>query len=138
MKKIIVSLLLLVTFCFPVFSQGVGISLRTFKLNNGIDLLKNSFSPSASEMYGELESEFIGDINEYEIIKVGSFIDFLDWVKNENYISVVKRRYNNPSSETSVGINPIKSKGGTKKIAIIYWKNEKENFDEMVCFLVNY
>jgi hypothetical protein len=100
--------------------------------------LKNSFSPSASEMYGELESEFIGDINEYEIIKVGSFIDFLDWVKNENYISVVKRRYNNPLSETSVGINPIKSKGGTKKIAIIYWKNEKENFDEMVCFLVNY
>ena len=28
--------------------------------------------------------------------------------------------------------------GETKKIAIIYWKNEKENFDEMVCFLVNY
>jgi hypothetical protein len=35
-------------------------------------------------MYGELESEFIGDINEYEIIKVESFLDFLDWVKNKN------------------------------------------------------
>lgn len=138
MKKFIVSLLLLVTFYFPVFSQGVGIPLRTFKLNNGIDLLKNSFSPSASEMYGELESEFIGDINEYEIIKIESFLDFLDWIKNKNYISVVKRRYNSPISETSVGINPIKSSGETKKIAIIYWKNEKENFDEMVCFLVNY
>lgn len=137
MKKFIVSLLL-ITFYFPVFSQGVGIPLRTFKLNNGIDLLKNSFSPSASEMYGELESEFIGDINEYEIIKVESFLDFLDWVENKNYISVVKRRYNSPLSETSVVINPIKSKGGTKKIAIIYWKNEKENFDEMICFLVNY
>jgi hypothetical protein len=89
-------------------------------------------------MYGELESEFIGDINEYEIIKVESFLDFLDWVENKNYISVVKRRYNSPLSETSVVINPIKSKGGTKKIAIIYWKNEKENFDEMICFLVNY
>ena len=137
MKKFIVSLLL-ITFYFPVFSQGVGIPLRTFKLNNGIDLLKNSFSPSASEMYGELESEFIGDINEYEIIKIESFLDFLDWIKNKNYISVVKRRYNSPISETSVGINPIKSNGETKKIAIIYWKNEKENFDEMVCFLVNY
>lgn len=138
MKKFIVSLLLLITFYFPVFSQGVGIPLRTFKLNNGIDLLKNSFSPSASEMYGELESEFIGDINEYEIIKIESFLDFLDWIKNKNYISVVKRRYNSPISETSVEINPIKSNGETKKIAIIYWKNEKENFDEMVCFLVNY
>lgn len=138
MKKFIVSLVLLITFYFPVFSQGVGIPLRTFKLNNGIDLLKNSFSPSASEMYGELESEFIGDINEYEIIKIESFIDFLDWIKNKNYISVVKRRYNSPISETSVGVNPIKSNGETKKIAIIYWKNEKENFDEMVCFLVNY
>lgn len=138
MKKFIVFLLLLITFHFPVFSQGVGIPLRTFKLNNGIDLLKNSFSPSASEMYDELESEFIGDINEYEIIKVESFIDFLDWVKNENYISVVKRRYNTPISETSVGVNQIKSKVKNKKIAIIYWKNEKENFNEMVCFLVNY
>jgi len=138
MKKFIVSLFLLITFYFPVFSQGVGIPLRTFKLNNGIDLLKNSFSPSASEMYGELESEFIGDINDYEIIKIESFLNFLDWVKNENYISVVKRRYNTTMSETSVGINPIKSNGETKKIAIIYWKNEKENFDEMVCFLVNY
>lgn len=138
MKKIILSLLLLITFYFSVFSQGVGIPLRTFKLNNGINLLKDSFSSSAFEMYGELESEFIGDINEYEIIKVESFIDFLDWVKNENYISVVKRRYNSPLSETSVGTNPIKSKGETKKIAIIYWKNEKENFDEMVCFIVNY
>jgi hypothetical protein len=138
MKKFIVSLLLLITFYFPVFSQGVGIPLRTFKLNNGIDLLKNSFSPSASEMYGELESEFIGDINEYEIIKIESFLDFLDWIKNKNYIYVVKRRYNSPISETSVGINPIKSNEETKKIAIIYWKNEKENFDEMVCFLVNY
>ena len=138
MKKFIVSLLLLITFYFPVFSQGVGIPLRTFKLNNGIDLLKNSFSPSASEMYGELESEFIGDINDYEIIKIESFLDFLDWVKNKNYISVVKRRYNTTMSETSVGINPIKSKTENKKIAIIYWKNETENFDEMVCFLVNY
>lgn len=138
MKKFIVSLLLLIIFYFPVFSQGVGIPLRTFKLNNGINLLKDSFSSSAFEMYGELESEFIGDINEYEIIKVESFIDFLDWVKNKNYISVVKRRYNSPLSETSVETNPIKSKGETKKIAIIYWKNEKENFDEMVCFIVNY
>lgn len=138
MKKFIVSLFLLITFYFPVFSQGVGIPLRTFKLNNGIDLLKNSFSPSASEMYGELESEFIGDINDYEIIKIESFLDFLDWVKNKNYISVVKRRYNTTMSETSVGINPIKSKTENKKIAIIYWKNETENFDEMVCFLVNY
>ena len=138
MKKFILSLLLLITLHFSVFSQGVGIPLRTFKLNNGIDLLKNSFSPSASEMYGELESEFIGDINEYEIIKIESFMDFLDWVKNENYISVVKRRNNTIISETSVGVNPIKSKAGNKKIALIYWKNEKENFDEMVCFLVNY
>lgn len=138
MKKIIVSFLFLITFYFPVFSQETAISLRTFKLNNGIDLLKKEFSPNADEMYNELVTEYIGNINDYEIVKVYSFIDFLDWVETQNYTSIVKSKYNNSKSEDIVGKNSPNSEVGKKKIALLYLKNEAENFDKLICYLINY
>jgi hypothetical protein len=138
MKKIIVSLLLLVTFCFPVFSQKTAIPLRTFVSNNGIELLKKEFSSNASQMYEELLTDYIGNVDEYEIIKVESFIDFLDWVESENYISVVKTRYTQPVSEDKVGMNNPNPHKGNKKIAIIYLKNQSESFDKLICYLINY
>jgi hypothetical protein len=138
MKKIIVSLLLLILFYYPVFSQETAISLRTYKLNNGIDLLKKEFSPKANQMYNELVSEYIGNINDYEIIKVYSFIDFLDWVETQNYTSIVKGGYENSISKDIVGKNSPNAENGTKKIVILYLKNEAENFDKLICYLINY
>jgi hypothetical protein len=138
MKKIVVSLLLLIVFYFPVFSQETAIPLRTYKLNNGIDLLKKEFSPEANQMYNELVSEYIGNINDYEIIKIYSFIDFLDWVETQNYTSIVKSKYNNSISKDIVGKNYLNTENGTKKISILYLKNEVENFDKLICYLINY
>jgi hypothetical protein len=138
MKKFITSLLLLIIFYFPVFSQETAISLRTYKLNNGIDLLKKEFSPRANQMYNELVSEYIGNINDYEIIKVYSFIDFLDWVETQNYTSIVKSGYENSIPKDIVGKNSPNTENGTKKIALLYLKNETENFDKLICYLINY
>ena len=138
MKKFVISLLLLIIFYFPVFSQETAISLRTYKLNNGIDLLKKEFSPRANQMYNELVSEYIGNINDYEIIKVYSFIDFLDWVETQNYTSIVKSGYENSIPKDIVGKNSPNTENGTKKIALLYLKNETENFDKLICYLINY
>jgi hypothetical protein len=138
MKKFVTSLLLLIIFYFPVFSQETAISLRTYKLNNGIDLLKKEFSPNANQMYNELVSQYIGNINDYEIIKVYSFIDFLDWVETQNYTSIVKSGYTNSISKDVVGKNSPNTENGTKKIALLYLKNEAENFDKLICYLINY
>jgi hypothetical protein len=138
MKKFVSSLLLLIIFYFPVFSQETAISLRTYKLNNGIDLLKKEFSPNANQMYNELVSQYIGNINDYEIIKVYSFIDFLDWVETQNYTSIVKSGYTNSISKDVVGKNSPNTENGTKKIALLYLKNEAENFDKLICYLINY
>jgi hypothetical protein len=138
MKKFVSSMLLLIIFYFPVFSQETAISLRTYKLNNGIDLLKKEFSPNANQMYNELVSQYIGNINDYEIIKVYSFIDFLDWVETQNYTSIVKSGYTNSISKDVVGKNSPNTENGTKKIALLYLKNETENFDKLICYLINY
>lgn len=138
MIKFIFSFLLLITFHFPVFSQKTAIPLRTFVSNNGIELLKKEFSSNASQMYDELVTDYIGNVNEYEIVKVDSFIDFLDWVESENYVSVVKTTYSQSVSEDIVGMNSPNSTKGNKKIAIIYLKNQSENFDKLICYLINY
>lgn len=138
MKKIILFLLLLILVHFSAFSQRTAIPLRTFVSNNGIDLLKKEFSPSANQMYEKLLTDYIGNIDEYEIIKVESFIDFLDWVESENYVSIVKTVYGQSVSEDKVGKSSLNPDKGTKKIAIIYLKNQTESFDKLICYLINY
>jgi len=76
MKKLITLLCLQFLVLFNSYSQSEGIPLKMINLGDDIESFELKLTPSAKNMYDEVISKYLGDIQSYEIEIVDSFYDF--------------------------------------------------------------
>jgi uncharacterized protein YkvS len=138
MKKIISTLLLLIVFYFPVFSQQFGIPLLSYTLDKNFDYFEQNLSSNAKKMFDELKTEYVDDINDFEIVPINSLVEFSNYLRGKSFIYVSKLRNNSNITKTEIFDKTIDLEYIEKKLSVIYLKNEDSKYDRLLLYIVYY
>lgn len=138
MKKIIVSLLLLIVFYTPVFSQQFGIPLQRYTFDGNLESFEQTLSLNAKKMFDELKIEYIDNLNSFEVIPVSSLVKFTNDLSGKSFYFVSKVRHNNDITKTEV-VDKTNSLDYVKKeLSVVYLKNEESKYDKLLFYIVYY
>lgn len=138
MKKFIVSLLLLIIFYFPVFSQELGIPLRKYTFDGNFESFEKILSHDAKKMFNELKKEYMDNLNNFEIVPVNSLVQFSSSLNGNSFIYVSKSKNNSDFIETEVVDKTTDLKYLKIKVSVIYLKNEDLKYDRLLFYIVYY
>jgi hypothetical protein len=138
MKKIIVSLLLLIVFYYPVFSQQFGIPLQRYTFDGNLESFEQTLSSNAKKMFNELRIEYIDNLNGFEVVPVSSLVKFTNDLSGKSFYYVSKVRYNTDITKTEV-VDKTKNLNYLKKeLSVVYLKNEESKYDKLLFYIVYY
>jgi hypothetical protein len=138
MKKIIVSLLLLIAFYCPVFSQQFGIPLQRYTFDGNLESFEQILSLNAKKMFDELKIEYIDNLNSFEVIPVSSLVKFTNDLSGKSVYYVSKVRHNSDTTKTEVVDNTTSLDYVKKELSVVYLKNEESKYDKLLFYIVYY
>ena len=138
MKKLITLLILQILIVFKSYSQSTGIPLNMISLDNDIESFESKLTPSARKMYDEVITKYLGDIQSYEIEFIDSFYDFTVGLKPRKYLHVSKVKHKNSPEKINIHEKLDSSVIKYKKITLIYFNNESDEYDRLELFLFPY
>lgn len=138
MKKFVASLLLLIIFYFPVFSQQFGIPLQRYTFDGNLESFEQNLSLNAKKMFDELKIEYIDIINSFEVVPVSSLVKFTNYLSGKSFYYVSKVRYNSNITKTEVVDKTTDLDYVKKKLSVVYLKNEESKYDKLLFYIVYY
>ena len=138
MKKFVASLLLLIIFYFPVFSQQFGIPLQRYTFDGNLESFEQNLSLNAKKMFDELKIEYIDNINSFEVVPVSSLVKFTNYLSGKSFYYVSKVRYNSNITKTEVVDKTTDLNYVKKKLSLVYLKNEESKYDKLLFYIVYY
>ena len=138
MKKFVDSLLLLIIFYFPVFSQQFGIPLQRYTFDGNLESFEQNLSLNAKKMFDELKIEYIDNINSFEVVPVSSLVKFTNYLSGKSFYYVSKMRYNSNITKTEVVDKTTDLNYVKKKLSLVYLKNEESKYDKLLFYIVYY
>jgi hypothetical protein len=138
MKKFVFSLLLLIIFYFPVFSQQFGIPLQRYTFDGNLESFEQNLSLNAKKMFDELKIEYIDNINSFEVVPVSSLVKFTNYLSGKSFYYVSKMRYNSNITKTEVVDKTTDLNYVKKKLFLVYLKNEESKYDKLLFYIVYY
>jgi hypothetical protein len=138
MKKFVASLLLLIIFYFPVFSQQFGIPLQRYTFNGNLESFEQNLSLNAKKMFDELKIEYIDNVNSFEVVPVSSLVKFTNYLSGKSFYYVSKVRYNSNITKTEVVDKTTDLNYVKKKLSLVYLKNEESKYDKLLFYIVYY
>lgn len=138
MKKFVFSLLLLIIFYFPVFSQQFGIPLQRYTFDGNLESFEQNLSLNAKKMFDELKIEYIDNINSFEVVPVSSLVKFTNYLSGKSFYYVSKVRYNSNITKTEVVDKTTDLNYVKKKLSLVYLKNEESKYDKLLFYIVYY
>jgi hypothetical protein len=138
MKKFVSSLLLLIIFYFPVFSQQFGIPLQRYTFDGNLESFEQNLSLNAKKMFDELKIEYIDNINSFEVVPVSSLVKFTNYLSGKSFYYVSKVRYNSNITKTEVVDKTTDLDYVKKKLSLVYLKNEESKYDKLLFYIVYY
>jgi hypothetical protein len=138
MKKFVFSLLLLIIFYFPVFSQQFGIPLQRYTFDGNLESFEQNLSLNAKKMFDELKIEYIDNINSFEVVPVSSLVKFTNYLSGKSFYYVSKMRYNSNITKTEVVDKTTDLNYVKKKLSLVYLKNEESKYDKLLFYIVYY
>ena len=138
MKKFVFSLLLLIIFYFPVFSQQFGIPLQRYTFDGNLESFEQNLSLNAKKMFDELKIEYIDNINSFEVVPVSSLVKFTNYLSGKSFYYVSKMRYNSNITKTEVVDKTTDLDYMKKKLSLVYLKNEESKYDKLLFYIVYY
>jgi hypothetical protein len=138
MKKFVFSLLLLIIFYFPVFSQQFGIPLQRYTFDGNLESFEQNLSLNAKKMFDELKIEYIDNINSFEVVPVSSLVKFTNYLSGKSFYYVSKVRYNSNITKTEVVDKTTDLDYMKKKLSLVYLKNEESKYDKLLFYIVYY